>query len=143
MLKAAKVHAVSNPWGCVCVKPNKMHSLHHPGIAQSHACQKHPNWLLGLSFTASLHLATKTQTLICRRGKRDINFTVQELKGEEQNISQGRQDHRLSRQSFRKNSSPWLRCLRDNNSSYMGCTPRKLLTNVLKKMRFYAAQCHA
>ena len=89
MLKAAKVHAVSSPWGCVSVKLNKMHPLRYPEIAQSHASQRHPNWLVGLSFTASLHLATKTQTLICRTGKRDINFTVQELKGEEQNISQG------------------------------------------------------
>lgn len=75
-----------------------MQSLHHPGTAHrrhSQVCQMHPNWPAGLSFMASLHLAMKTQALICRRVKRDINFTVQEVKGDEQSISQGRQDQQI------------------------------------------------
>lgn len=62
-----------------------------PGLAhrrQSVACQKKPNWFTGLSFMALLHLHMKTEALICGEVKLDIKFIVQELKEENQHISQ-------------------------------------------------------
>lgn len=47
-----------------------------------------PNWLTGLSFMALLHLHMKTEALICGEVKLDIKFIVQELKEENQHISQ-------------------------------------------------------